>query len=72
MTSRIDKENLIEAFWNGERAPSNCDFVGFVFKPQFTRELEGGVVTSFLSRSAELFEKVCDIIASKPDMLRLL
>ena len=105
MTSRIDRENLIEAFrekfpelepryqeelefWNGERAPSNYDFVGFVFKPQFTREVEGGVVTSFLTRSAELFEKVCDTsdhaalnviwvkifewLLPKPDRLRLL
>jgi hypothetical protein len=47
-------------FWSGERAPSNYDFVGFIFKPQLKRELESGVITDFLSRSAEFIERVCD------------
>jgi hypothetical protein len=47
-------------FWNGERTPSNYDFVGFVFKPEFRQELEKGTVTDFLSRSAEFIERVCE------------
>lgn len=47
-------------FWGGERAPSIYDFVGFVFKPRFRRELESGVISEFLCRSAEFIECVCD------------
>lgn len=47
-------------FWSGERAPSNYDFVGFVFKPEFKQALEGGAITDFVKRSAEFIERVCD------------
>lgn len=46
--------------WHGEGTPSNYEFVGFVFKPQFKRELQSRMVTGFLRRSAEFIERVCE------------
>jgi hypothetical protein len=43
----------------GEEQPSNYSVVGFVLKPRFKAELEAGVITDFLQRSAQFIERVC-------------
>ena len=45
--------------WQGEQHPGNYDFLAFVFRPQFKKDLETRVITDFLRRSSAFFERVC-------------
>ena len=55
-----------EDWWNDKSATGNYSIVGFVFKPKFKEELQGGTWTDFCDVPPSLWRKFAFQATRKP------